>query len=167
MDDAGTIVDDLARIRGMLHTDPDVSTLDELAGLWLQLDTALSELSVLHRSLSQQIGSMLADVDYDPKDGYQLPDGQIISHYQPSVRERWQGRALLRNLATEMVEPETGEMIPAVPFTVLADIIPGVGSDDMTSSKWRTTGLKNLDVPIDDYRSREWDEPRVKKGPKR
>lgn len=158
---------DLARIRDLLHADPDPDSLDELAGCWLQLDTALAELSVIVRDLSQQVGSMLADADYDPKDGYQLPDGQIVSHYQPSVKERWQGRALLRNLSTEMVEPATGEMIPAVPFTVLADIIPGVKSDDLTSSKWSVTGLRNLDVNVDDYRSREWAEPRAKKGPKR
>ena len=158
---------DLAHIRQLLHADADIETLDELAGLWARLNTAAAELSVIVRDLSQRVGSMLSDVDYDPKDGYRLPDGTIVSHYQPAVKERWQGRKLLRTLSTPMIDPDTGEAIESIPLRVLTDIIPGVASDDMTSSKWWTTGLKNIDIEPDDFRSRQWDEPRVKLGAKR
>lgn len=158
---------DLDRIRSMLYPTFDEADLDTLAATWLRLDTARAELDVICRDLSNRVGSMLADVDYNPKDGYRLPNGEIISHYQPAVRERWQGRALLRNLSTPMVDAETGEVIPVIPLDVLTQIVPGVATDEQTSSKWKTTGLKNLDVHPDDYRSREWAEPRVQKGPKR
>lgn len=158
---------DLAHIRQLLHADPDIETLDEKADLWHRLNTAAAELSVLVRDLALEVGSMLADVDYDPKDGYRLPDGTIVSHYQPAVKERWQGRKLLRSLSTPMIDPDTGEQLESIPLRVLTDIIPGVASDDATSSRWLTTGLKNLDVDPDDYRTRQWDEPRVKIGPRR
>lgn len=158
---------DLARIRDMLHPTFTADDLDTLAATWLRLDAARAELDVICRDLSNRLGSMLADVDYNLKDGYRLADGSVISHYQPAVRERWQGRALLRNLSTPMVDAETGEVIPVIPLDVLTQIVPGVATDDATSSKWLTTGLKNLDVNPDDYRSRQWAEPRVQKGPKR
>lgn len=158
---------DLAHIRQLLHADPDIETLDEKAGLWHRLNTAAAELSVIVRDLALEVGSMLADADYDPKDGYRLPDGTIISHYQPAVKERWQGRKLLRSLSTPMIDPDTGEQLESIPLRVLTDIIPGVASDDATSSRWLTTGLKNLDVDPDDYRTRQWDSPRVKEGPRR
>lgn len=158
---------DLARVRDQLHAGIADDELDGLAMTWARLDKAKAELDVIVRDLSNRLGSMLADADYDPKQGYRLPNGDIVSHYQPAVRERWQGRALLRNLATTMVEPETGEVIPVIPLAVLCDIVPGVATDDQTSSKWKTTGLKNLDINPDDFRSREWGEPRVQRGPRR
>ena len=167
MTDITTDLDDVAK----MLVDADIigvsDELDDLAEGWMHIERARATLDVISRDLSNRIGSMLADVDYDPKEGYRLASGEVISHYQPAVQERWQGRALLRNLSTEMVEPETGEVIPVIPLAVLTEILPGVGTDEQTSSKWRTTGLKNLDVNPDDYRSRQWAEPRVKRGPKR
>ena len=158
---------DLARIRALLHADADIEGLDEHADLWHRLNTAAAELAVIVHDLTQQVGAMLADTGYDPKDGYRLPDGTIISHYQPAVKERWQGRRLLRALSTSMIDPDTGETVESIPLRVLVDIIPGVADETAVSSKWRTTGLKNLDVDPDDYRTREWGEPRVKIGPRR
>ena len=158
---------DLARIRDMCHAGIADDELDGLAETWLRLDTARVELEQVVRDLALKVGSMLSDADYDPKQGYQLPNGEVVSHYQPSAKERWEGRRLLKDLSTQMVDPATGEVIDVVPFSVLTQIVPGTGSDELTSSKWGTTGLKNLDVDPDRYRSREWQEPRVKKGPKR
>ena len=164
-----TIISDLDDVHELLSQaiPHPHETIDSLAESWLRIEQARATLDVISRDLSNRIGSMLADVDYDPKEGYRLASGEVISHYQPAVQERWQGRALLRNLSTEMVEPETGEVIPVIPLAVLTEILPGVGTDEQSSSKWRTTGLKNLDVNPDDYRSRQWAEPRVKRGPKR
>jgi len=169
-DQRDVLADDLERVRHLLYADAELDDLDETAMLWLRLKQAADELDVLLRELSQDVARRLADLPferYNPKDGYPLPNGEIVSHYQPSVRERWQGRALLRNLSTTMIEPDTGEVIPVVPFDVLTQIIPGTKSDELTSSKWSTTGLKNLDVNPDDYRSREWGEPRTQKGARR
>lgn len=155
---------DLARIRDMLHAGIADDELDGLAATWLRLDTARIELETVCRDLCLKVGSMLADADYDPKQGYRLPNGEVVSHYQPSAKERWQGRRLLRDLSTPMVDPATGELHDVVPFSILTQIVPGTASDELTSSKWGTTGLKNLDVDPNQYRSREFAEPRVKKG---
>ena len=82
----------------------------------------------------------------------------------PQRRNAGHGRQLLKDLSTRMVDPATGEVLDVVPFSILTQIVPGTGTDELTSSKWGVTGLKNLDVNPDDYRSREWQEPRVRKG---
>lgn len=166
-DDLETVAQLLADAWPMSDLGLDDVGMDTLAEAWVLLEQARANLDVLCRDLSNRVGVILADADYDPKEGYRLSSGTVISHYQPAVQERWQGRALLRNLSSEMVEPATGEVVPAVPLSVLTEILPGVGTDEQTSSKWKTTGLKNIDVNPDDYRTRQWAEPRVKLGPKR
>lgn len=140
--------------------------LDELAEAWLTLDEARKQLAVLANDLAVNVGSKLADMPYERKEGYVLPSGQIIHHAQAS-RVKWKGRQLVVDLSTQLVDPDTGETQYAIPTDVLLDIIPGTATDKLTSSTWRIGGLSNLGVDPDDYRTREWLPPKAQKGPGR
>lgn len=139
------------------------SELPALADRWLRIRSAARDLAVIERDYANAVGSRLADVEYNRSEGYELPDGTRIRHEQ-ARSERWEGRKLLRTLSTPMVEPSSGELIESIPLKVLADIIPGVGTDDQTSSKWKLTGLRNLDINPDDYRTIEWRAPHAELG---
>ena len=140
--------------------------LDDLAETWLTLDDTMRQLGVLVNDLAVVVGEMLADMPYERKDGYRLPSGELVHHAQRST-ERWEGRRLLLDLSATLVDPDTGEQVPAIPTDVLCDIVPGTADDKLTSSKWRIGGLSNLGVDPDDYRSREWRPARVQRGPGR
>ena len=142
----------------------DTYTLDELAEVWAMWDELHRTLGVLVRDLSVAVASKLADVDYDPKVGYELPDGTVIHHRQ-SPREKWQGRDVIAALAHDYIDPDTGEVWPAVPVAVLWDVLPAMG-EDATSARFRTTGLKDHNVDPDRFRSREWEQARTYRGPK-
>ncbi len=137
--------------------------IDELAARWKRIRDVARILAVVERDYCNAVGDLLADREYSRKDGYPLADGTRIRHEQRTT-EKWQGRRLLRAISTPMVDPSTGEVTEAVPLRVLADIIPGVGTDDQTSSKWKLTGLRNIDVDPDDYRTVEWKPPHAELG---
>lgn len=158
-----TAVAALAQFDDLDALDLDV---DEYGTIWLRLDNARRDLDMIVNDWANATGHRLADIDYDRRVGYTLPNGEIIRHEQSST-ERWQGAQLLRDLGHTMIDPDTGEQIPAIPVAVLEQIVPGVATDRQTSSKWRTTGLSNLGVDPDDYRSREWKPPRAQRGARR
>lgn len=137
--------------------------LDSLADRWQRIREMSRQLSVIERDYALAVGSILADMEYNRAEGFPLHNGTRIRHEQ-SKTERWQGRRLLRALSTPMVEPSSGEVVESIPLKVLADIIPGVASDDATSSRWRTTGLRNIDINPDDYRETVWGQPRAELG---
>ena len=150
---------DIARAR-------EAGDLEALAAAWVTARECAAALAVYERDLSVAVADLLSDVDYDPKTGYQLDDGTVIHHRQ-TASEKWRGRALLRHLSTPMIDPDTGEQLEAIPLRVLVDIIAGVADDNATSSRWRTTGLRNLDVDPDMFRTREWQPARTYLGVKR
>ena len=141
-------------------------TLDELAETWLTLDDVCRELGVIVNDLAVNVGMKLADMPYERKDGYRLPSGELI-HHEQRASQRWAGRQLLLDLSTWYADTMSGETVQAIPTEVLLDIIPGVASDKLTSSSWRISGLQNVDVDVENYRTREWKQPRAAKGPGR
>jgi len=141
-------------------------TLDELAETWLVLEAAAKELSVIVNDLAVNVGLKLSDMPYERKDGYRLPNGELIHHEQRAL-QRWAGRQLLLDLSTWYADTMSGETVQAIPTEVLLDIIPGVATDKLTSSNWRISGLQNVDVDVENYRTREWRQPRAAKGPGR
>ena len=155
------------RIRNICDAGVQGDGLDEVADNWVMLHTAHRELGVLVDDYALAAGTMLSDQEYDLKTGYELPDSTLVHHAQRRSKVQWRGRSLLRHISTEMVEPETGEVTTAIPLSVLCDIIPGVASDESTSSKWLLGGLRNIDVDPDDYRHSEWAPVRVVLGAKR
>ena len=141
-------------------------TLDELAETWLTLDNAWRELGVIVNELAVNVGLKLSDMPYERKDGYLLPNGERIHHAQ-SATTRWEGHQLLTDLASWHVDTGTGETVQAVPVSILYDIIPGTASEKLTSSNWRISGLDAAGINPDEYRTREWKQPRAQKGPGR
>lgn len=165
--DASNLADDITRI-GKYATDPSdvIDTLDELGSIWWTLQAAHAELGVIVRDWANACGRILADVDYDPKDGYQLPNGETV-HHAATSSDKWQGRQLLTDLGAAMVYPETGEQVVAIPVEVLEQIIPGTANDNLTSSRWGARGLQNIGIDPDDYRTREWKPAQIRKGVRR
>lgn len=140
--------------------------LDELATVWMALDDARRVLDVIVNDYAVNVGEKLADMPYERKDGYQLPNGELVHHAQ-RASEKWAGRRLLGDLSTMLIDPDTGEQTPAIPTVVLEQIVPGTADDKLTSSRWGITGLVNLGVDPDDYRTREWKRAKVQRGPGR
>ena len=144
--------------------DPQLD-IETLAERWLQLRQAHRQLGVLINEYETIVGSKLDRLDYDPTEGYEIA-GERIHHSFPST-DRWQGRQLLSDLGIDVVDRDTGEQLRAVPVEVLTQIVPGTGSDELTSSSWSVRGLHNLGVDPTDYRTREWKPPKARYGVKR
>lgn len=125
--------------------------LNERGERWVRLRELAAELAVLIDEYTVDLGNNLEHETYDRREGWELPDGTRVVHRHPAT-ERWEGRKLLRTLATETIDPDTGETSFTVPLSVLVDILPGVATDDATSSRWKLAGLRNQDINIDDYR---------------
>ena len=134
--------------------------LDDLAGTWATLKHLSDELAVTVNDYAVAVGSALRDAGIDAKDGYELPSGRRVT-WRAAITEQWAGRRLLRAISTEMIDPATGEVTHAVPLSVLADVIPGVATEDATSSRWLKTGLQNIDVDVDEFRTVTWRQPRA------
>lgn len=153
-------IETLARAIRLLSVSASCDSLDERGTRWARLRCLHRELGVLVDEYCHDLGAQLADTEYVRKDGYRLSDGTVIVHHQSST-ERWQGRKLLRSLSTDMIEPTTGEAMPAVPLATLVEVLPAVDTDDATSSRWKLSGLRNLDIDPEVYRSRDWKPPRA------
>lgn len=137
--------------------------LDGLALRWLRVDHLARELAVLARDFATNVGGKLSDMPYDPRAGYQLPNGERVHHAVRST-DRWRGRQLLTDLGAPMIDPDTGEHVHAIPVEILEQIIPGTRTDEQTSSSWGVRGLQNLGIDPDDYRTREWQQPLARPG---
>lgn len=160
-------LEDAARYLGKYGAPGNVfDTLDEIGDVWARLHEAHRQLGVLVDEYATTAGRYLADVEYDPKEGYTLPSGVVVHHATAST-DRWEGRRLLTDLSWEMVDPDTGETHQAVPTFVLEQIVPGTASDTLTSSKWGSRGLQNLGIDPDQYRSRDWKQPKLRPGVRR
>lgn len=70
------------------------------------------------------------------------------------AREEWDGNALLGTLSTQLLNRETGEVLDAIPTSVLREVIPAV-TPGKTSSKWSITGLRKYGIRVDTYHHKE------------
>jgi len=141
----------------------DTDDLDDLIDTWDMLDTIARNLTVHVRTWNTAAANRLADLDYDPKHGYQSHGGVIVHHRQTST-DRWDGERVLSALAHDIIEPATGELVPAVPVEVLADVIPAIRG---RSSRWLVKGLEVHGLDPDRFRERQWGVPTISRGGKR
>ena len=141
--------------------DPDTD-LDDLCDTWDMLDTIARTLAVHVRTWNTAAADRLAETDYDPKHGFQSHGGVIVHHRQTST-DRWDGERVLAALAHDIIEPSTGELVPAVPVEVLADVVPAIRGK---SSRWLVGGLRVHGLDPDKYRERQWSAPTMSRGPK-
>lgn len=141
-------------------------TLEETVRTWRTLNEAERILRTVQRAWSHQAAAMLRHSG--EASGYEI-DGHPVHQTRP-VRTQWDGYGVLAALRTRMVDPN-GELVDAIPTSVLAEVIPGVivkkTGQPGTWSNWAVTALRNLDIDPDDYRTREWGPPEMKEGPGR
>ena len=157
---------DLAELLHLVETidqPTDNTDLNDLCDTWDILDTIARTLSVHVRTWNTAAANRLAETEYDPKTGYQSHGGVIVHHRQTST-DRWDGERVLSALAHETIDPATGEMVPAVPVEVLADVVPAISGK---SSRWLVGGLKVHGLDPNKFRERQWGVPMISRGGKR
>ena len=168
---------DLVRIRADLHhlitaERFEVDDWETSAEVWDRLDRIVAELRVMAHSEAVKAGTGLGTVDYNRREGFTLTNGTVI-HHQTTNAEEWKGQRVWRALSTDYVDPATGEMVAAVPLRTLTDTVPGCASDELTSSKWRVTGLREVlgagdrKWQPDEYRTRTPKATVIRRGPGR
>lgn len=132
----------------------DELTADDVVDLWLELGHAHRVLGDLAKLIADDASSRLLDRD-DPRADYETATGDVV-HLAPGYApERWRGHDVIAELSEALVEPVTGECVQAVPIDVLVDVLPGCNAPELTSSKWRTTGLRRHLPDWHRYRSRD------------
>jgi len=127
----------------------------DLVALWLDVDHLARELGqvlkLLHEDASDRVFTEIPDVSWT----YTSSVGEPVHLARGYAAERWSGYELADRLAVDVVDPETGELLRAVPVEVVRRHVPGCATADTTSSKWRTTGLAELVPDWRRYRSRD------------
>lgn len=143
----------------------DEHDTDEIVSLWLELSHLQRVLGDLVKLIGDDASSRLLDRD-DPRADYETATGDVV-HLAPGYApERWRGHDVLFELAGDLWDMGSGEAVQAVPVDVLVDVLPGCMSPELTSSKWRTTGLARHLADWRRYRSKD-DAPLViKRGPR-
>jgi hypothetical protein len=155
------VLDALLDIDGEWRTaDYDV---DDVVTLWLELGHVQRTLGELMKLVADDAAVRLADRD-DPRADYETAYGDVV-HLAPGYApERWRGHDVIAELAERLITFD-GEPVQAVPVDVLVDVLPGCNAPELTSSKWRTGGLRRHLPDWRRYRSRD-DAPLViKRGP--
>ena len=158
------VFDALVDVEGAWRQGED-ETLDDAVELWVGLSHLQRVVGDLVRLVADDASSRLLDRD-DPRADYETAIGDVV-HLAPGYTpERWRGHDVIAELAEDVVDTSTGERLQAVPVAVLVDVLPGCNAPDLTSSKWRTTGLRRHLPDWHRYRSRD-DAPLViKRGPR-
>lgn len=127
---------------------------DDVVTLWLELTHFADVLRDLVKVVADDASGRLLDRE-EPRSEYATQYGDVV-HLAPGYApERWRGHDVLAELAADVVDTDTGERLQAVPIAVLVDVLPGCNAPDLTSSKWRTTGLGRHLPDWRRYRSRD------------
>lgn len=121
-----------------------VMTPDERINLWLVLDDLADELRMVLRDLETDATLALVDLDVPEGRVYNAGHDVVTMGRRQVGGDKWAGWALCGALAVEMIDPDTGEMIRAVPLDVVRSTVPGCADDALTSSRWRVTALRQL-----------------------
>jgi hypothetical protein len=141
----------------------DELTTDDVVELWLELTHAQRVLGDLIKTIADDAATRLADRD-DPRADYETATGDVV-HLAPGYApERWRGHDVLFELSADLWDMGTGEAVQAVPVDVLVDVLPGCNAPDLTSSKWRTTGLRRHLADWHRYRHRDTAPLVIKRG---
>jgi hypothetical protein len=157
------VFDALLDVEGQWQTDEHDA--DEIVTLWLGLTHVHRVLGDLVKTVADDASSRLLDRD-DPRADYETSYGDVV-HLAPGYApERWRGHDVIAELADDVIDTSTGERLQAVPVDVLVDVLPGCNAPDLTSSKWRTTGLRRHLADWHRYRSRDEAPLVIKRGPR-
>ena len=140
-----------------LHTDIDWDNVDEHVDAWDQLDRLHGDLMVLIRQHSVELAAKLPLEYLHPRAG--------VIHTTTETRVAWDGAGVLEALTENLIDPNTGEIVPAVATTTLSDVIPAA-KQGRRSSKWSISGLRAAGVDPDEYRATSFGDRLLRRGPK-
>lgn len=145
-------VRDLSRALAHIADHGPLPELDAVA-LWLDLDAVRATFAKILDLLEYEaIEATLAH----GTDGVAVTDRGVgrISGYRRG--NQYEGHAIAGALCRRLVDPDTGEVIAAVPVDVLRAVVPGCAAPHLTSSRWSRRALAGF-VDVDQYEHRgEW-----------
>lgn len=143
--------DGVLDVEGQWRTDEHDA--DEIVTLWIALTHLQRIVADLTKLVADDASSRLLDRD-DPRADYETVFGDVV-HLAPGYApERWRGHDVIAELAERFVSAD-GEVVHAVDVGVLCDVLPGCNAPELTSSKWRTTGLRRHLPDWHRYRHRD------------
>lgn len=123
--------------------------------LWIVADGVLDELRVVVQALKADATLALVDLDVQPAHTFDTAFGTVLRDRRRVGSDQWAGYSICDALAHSFVDPDTGEVVRAVPVTTMRDTVAGCADDRLTSSRWKVSGLRNwLDDP-ERYRLRQ------------
>ena len=134
----------------------------ELVSLWLDLKKHRRYLDqVLHAVHDDAAVDVAAEKD--ERDEYVSSGGEVVHLTWRPRFEHWRGFDFSDRLAVDMVDPN-GEIVRAIPLDVIRRFVPGCAMPDLTSSRWRTTGLAQLVPDWENFRSVGPRDPTLNEG---
>lgn len=128
----------------------------DLVDLWLDVEAGHGALGVVVRQLA--LDAALAVADANAAEGrparadFVSATGAVVHLDRGYSTEKWRGHALAEVLGRDLIDRETGEVVRAVPVETFRRAVPGCADPELTSSRWRVTGLQGID--LDRYRTR-------------
>lgn len=133
-----------------LRSADDVLDPTDRINVWLVVDDLAAELALTLRDLLNDATLALVDLDIEPGETFHAGHDVVVMGRRSVGSDKWAGWALCGALAQQLVDPETGEQIRAVPLDVMRSTVAGCADDALTSSKWRVTALRQL-VDVERY----------------
>jgi hypothetical protein len=133
-----------------LITNEDVMAPAERIDLWIVARDVLDELAIAVRHLQTDATLALADLGVKPGGLHPAMGGIVKRGTRRVGTDQWAGHALVGALGVDLVNPATGEIVRAVPVEVVREVVPGCATEELTSSRWRATGLRGR-VDVDRF----------------
>jgi len=132
--------------------------LDTAVEVWDRLDRLMTDLAILRRAhgivLARRIDNERTAI---------TRDGPTTIHRDLPRTERWDGHRVIAELAVELVDTDTGEVVQAVDVDVLRRVLPACG-EGQTSSKWKISELRK-EIQADQYREVTYGDAVIARGP--
>lgn len=135
------------------------SDLDGAVEVWDRLDRLMTDLAVLRRDHAVVLGRRV-----DDQQTAFTRDGRVTIHRDVPRTERWDGHELLGELASPLIDGDTGEVLDAVPVDVLRAVVPAC-VQGQTSSRWKITELRKVVQNPERYREVDYGDALVARGP--
>lgn len=105
----------------------------------------LDDLAIVDREVEDLLAPVI------PRGGLPMLGIGVVNRRAAYRAESWHGEMLLTDLSRPLVDPESGEVVKALPLDVAKDLLPQASS---TSAKWKTTHMAKHGIDPDNYRTR-------------
>ena len=135
------------------------SDLDGAVEVWDRLDRLMTDLAVLRRDHAVVLGRRVND-----EQTAFTRDGRVTIHRDVPRNERWDGHAVIGELAESLINKETGEVVDAVDVETLRAVIPAC-VQGQTSSRWKITELRKVMQQPEAFREVDYGDAVIARGP--